>query len=325
MDILRSRHKMATKRWAREAVGITEEEVQTAKRMLVGDVALDVDLLAKKGNYLEIKVRTREKHPFKEELKKMLDRYVNISTIEEDLQNHWRNWEGIYKILHHAFNLEVEMYASPLNFTGVPKDFCSKFEEDVWFGSIGSAYQEKNWTKNAVWNPEYTNEDMKKAIRNAVKGAKRSKKVRHFLTLPIWEDKPKKKNKKRQSKKEQSFDYMNDLRLLEAPGSDIQAVQLIEFDAREYSFIAPTSTVTGKRKITPAKWKMGIWMIGFEIQRDNKLSQVKQDLDEWRMTNGSKFGHWSCQSKTEEVWCEGCNNLSFSITNSLGKCCPKCF
>ena len=176
---------------------------------------------------------------------------------------------------------------------------------------------------NAVWNPEYTNDDMKKAIRNATRGAKRSKEVRHFLTLPIWEDAPKENNKRR--KKKLVFDYMKDLRLLESSKSGVQAVQLIEFDAMEYSFIAPTSTVTGKRKITPARWKMGIWVLGCDIHQENKLSQVKQDLDEWRMTNGSKLGHWCCHSKMEEVWCEGCNCLNFSISNTLGKWCPIAF
>ena len=58
------------------------------------------------------------------------------------------------------------MFASPLNCSGVCAQYFSNYKEDKIFGANGSAWEEE-WKVSGVVNPEFEEEDMWKAVKNA--------------------------------------------------------------------------------------------------------------------------------------------------------------
>ena len=70
--------------------------------------------------------------------------------IEEDMRNHWKNWNGPYEILKEQMGIEEEIFASPWNCSGVFERYRSRFFEDEIFGAKGSAWG-KDWKRSKPW------------------------------------------------------------------------------------------------------------------------------------------------------------------------------
>eukprot|EP00854_Cymbomonas_tetramitiformis_P003699 gene3699-biopygen3634 len=109
---------------------------------------------------------------FEEEIGHLLIRYSSKEEKEErkkNLQNHWTFPAQMQRALQQAFGITTELFASPLNVHHNTTTYYAKYDRDKVFGARGSAWT-TNWMKLGAYqfNPEYTPQDLKKALDFAI-------------------------------------------------------------------------------------------------------------------------------------------------------------
>jgi len=131
---------------------------------------------------------------FEDELAALLIRY---SSKEEkrhrkaNLQNHWTLPKEIMEAIQKAFSIHTEVFASPLNVHKDTTRYFSQYPEDVVFGAEGSAWN-THWGLLGAYqfNPEYTAEDMKKAMGHAIAATDQELPVFGVGILPTYAKTP---------------------------------------------------------------------------------------------------------------------------------------
>ncbi len=133
---------------------------------------------------------------FVEELVSLVARYQGKSGVgrEKWFRNHWTVPKGIMEALREGLDLDTEVFASPLNVDPGTQAYCSAFDRDRLFGSLGSAW-DYQWTRSGgislEFNPEYEAEDLRKALKWALASAESTEEP--FLALgvyPVWGKSP---------------------------------------------------------------------------------------------------------------------------------------
>eukprot|EP00854_Cymbomonas_tetramitiformis_P034043 gene34043-biopygen6564 len=109
---------------------------------------------------------------FEEEIGHLLIRYSSKEEKEErkkNLQNHWTFPAQMQRALQQAFGISTKLFASPRNVHHNTTTYFAKYDRDKVFGARGSAWA-TNWMKLGAYqfNPEYTPQDLKKALDFAI-------------------------------------------------------------------------------------------------------------------------------------------------------------
>ena len=84
---------------------------------------------------------------------------------EKWFRNHWTVPKGVMSAFRVALGITIEIFASPLNVHFDTVAYCSAFERDKLFGSLGSAW-DYVWAGGGhnvfEFNPEYESDDLKR-------------------------------------------------------------------------------------------------------------------------------------------------------------------
>ncbi|KAK3283608.1 hypothetical protein CYMTET_8696 [Cymbomonas tetramitiformis] len=131
---------------------------------------------------------------FEEEVGHLLIRYSSKEEKEErkkNLQNHWTFPAQMQRALQQAFGLNTELFASPLNVHHNTTNYYAKYDRDKVFGARGSAWT-ANWMKLGAYqfNPEYTPQDLKKALDFAIAATTTQDPVFGVGIYPTYEKTP---------------------------------------------------------------------------------------------------------------------------------------
>ncbi|KAK3239766.1 hypothetical protein CYMTET_50334 [Cymbomonas tetramitiformis] len=131
---------------------------------------------------------------FEEEIGHLLIRYSSKEEKEErkkNLQNHWTFPAQMQRALQQAFGLNTELFASPLNVHHNTTNYYAKYDRDKVFGARGSAWT-ANWMKLGAYqfNPEYTPQDLKKALDFAIAATTTQDPVFGVGIYPTYEKTP---------------------------------------------------------------------------------------------------------------------------------------
>ncbi|KAK3250902.1 hypothetical protein CYMTET_39736 [Cymbomonas tetramitiformis] len=145
------------------------------------------------------RLQYRRKHgrhvgTFEDELAALLIRYSSREEKrhrKENLQNHWTLPKEIMEAIQKAFSIRTEVFASPLNVHKDTTRYFSQYPEDVVFGAEGSAWN-THWGLLGAYqfNPEYTAEDMKKAMGHAIAATDQELPVFGVGILPTYAKTP---------------------------------------------------------------------------------------------------------------------------------------
>jgi len=108
-----------------------------------------------------------------------------------DIKNHWATFGTLMEALHVA-HIYTERFASPLNVHKDTRLYYSAHEEDEAFGAVHDAYSAAFLTPSQI-NPEYTPEQLAKALKHAVQSTSLSDPQLHVLVYPVWRAEPYKK------------------------------------------------------------------------------------------------------------------------------------
>jgi len=179
----------------------------------------------------------------KKDFPALMARYDQYSAKEKSVRNHWAVKPSLYTLLRGIFDLDREYFASPLNFHPA-FEYCSKYEGDKVFGSLGSAYAVK-WDVNGVLNPEYDDNDyrdkkgmMLDTVTRVVAAMEEARKENRVLTLclvlPGWHN----------------FPYYK--KLVET------ATSIFSFEAKSFAFESTKSVVGHKGGFMTAPWEVSI-------------------------------------------------------------------
>ncbi|KAK3246381.1 hypothetical protein CYMTET_44081 [Cymbomonas tetramitiformis] len=131
---------------------------------------------------------------FEEEIGHLLIRYSSKEEKEErkkNLQNHWTFPAQMQRALQQAFGITTELFASPLNVHHNTTTYYAKYDRDKVFGARGSAWT-TNWMKLGAYqfNPEYTPQDLKKALDFAIAATTTQDPVFGVGVYPAYEKTP---------------------------------------------------------------------------------------------------------------------------------------
>ncbi|KAK3274381.1 hypothetical protein CYMTET_17430 [Cymbomonas tetramitiformis] len=131
---------------------------------------------------------------FEEEIGHLLIRYSSKEEKEErkkNLQNHWTFPAQMQRALQQAFGITTELFASPLNVHHNTTTYYAKYDRDKVFGARGSAWT-ANWMKLGAYqfNPEYTPQDLKKALDFAIAATTTQEPVFGVGVYPTYEKTP---------------------------------------------------------------------------------------------------------------------------------------
>eukprot|EP00854_Cymbomonas_tetramitiformis_P003214 gene3214-biopygen3158 len=87
--------------------------------------------------------------------------------------------------------VKTEVFASPLNVHRDTTKYYSQYPRDAVFGAMGSAW-EARWEDLGAYqfNPEYTAEDLHKALKKAVEATKQDKPVLGVGIYPTYAKTP---------------------------------------------------------------------------------------------------------------------------------------
>ncbi len=93
--------------------------------------------------------------------------------------------------IHACFNTTFELFASPLNSSMYPNvEYCTAFPEDANFGAHYDSFSYR-LAGSCIANPEYEQEDMRKAVLHAISSSTASPcPLLVIFILPAWEDSP---------------------------------------------------------------------------------------------------------------------------------------
>ncbi|KAK3280535.1 hypothetical protein CYMTET_11629 [Cymbomonas tetramitiformis] len=131
---------------------------------------------------------------FEEEIGHLLIRYSSKEEKEErkkNLQNHWTFPAQMQRALQQAFGITTELFASPLNVHHNTTTYYAKYDRDKVFGARGAAWT-ANWMKLGAYqfNPEYTPQDLKKALDFAIAATTTQDPVFGVGVYPTYEETP---------------------------------------------------------------------------------------------------------------------------------------
>eukprot|EP00854_Cymbomonas_tetramitiformis_P034129 gene34129-biopygen14911 len=131
---------------------------------------------------------------FEEEIGHLLIRYSSKEEKEErkkNLQNHWTFPAQMQRARQQAFGISTELFASPLNVHHNTTTHFAKYERGKVFGARGSAWA-TNWMKLGAYqfNPEYTPQDLKKALDFAIAATTTQEPVFGVDIYPTYEKTP---------------------------------------------------------------------------------------------------------------------------------------
>lgn len=122
-------------------------------------------------------------------LAELLCRYRDGFQTQEQrttLKNHWATPDIYMQALQRGLSIDIERFASPLNFTPGMRAYYSLYEEDQVFGANHNAFSCK-WTGASQCNPEYEAVDMDKAVRWAIASAHQTEEASlTAFVLPYW-------------------------------------------------------------------------------------------------------------------------------------------
>ena len=109
---------------------------------------------------------------------------------EKWFRNHWTVPKGVMSAFRVALGITIEIFASPLNVHFDTVAYCSAFERDKLFGSLGSAW-DYVWAGGGhnvfEFNPEYESDDLKRALKWAVATAEGTDEpVVGMGVYPVW-------------------------------------------------------------------------------------------------------------------------------------------
>jgi hypothetical protein len=132
------------------------------------------------------------KTDFERELVALAIRYSGKSGSgkEKWFRNHWTVPGGLMSAFRKALGITVEIFASPLNVHFDSVAYCSAFERDKLFGSLGSAW-DFAWAGGGhrvfEFNPEYEHDDLKRALKWAIVTAESTEEpVVGLGVYPVW-------------------------------------------------------------------------------------------------------------------------------------------
>ena len=113
-----------------------------------------------------------------------------LARYSKDLTNHWAVRPALFEAFDRGLGVRSERFASPLNVCETTAVYHSFYEEDEAFGAIHDAYSSPFLTSSEV-NPEYTLEQLAKAMRTAVESTYNEEFPQtHLLVYPVWQGEP---------------------------------------------------------------------------------------------------------------------------------------
>ena len=104
-----------------------------------------------------------------------------------NLQNHWAVRDPLRCTIVRGYKVTHECFASPLNCLldeDAPEWYCSAHQRDVVFGARYDAYAQWPSGRSMYMNPEYTKEDIKKALRWAIAASQMEDPFSAVLVIP---------------------------------------------------------------------------------------------------------------------------------------------
>ncbi|KAK3284980.1 hypothetical protein CYMTET_7399 [Cymbomonas tetramitiformis] len=109
---------------------------------------------------------------FEDEIALLLKRYSSKEQMKlrrKHLQNHWTLPGELMEATRVGLGVDTELFASPLNVHTNTRKYYSRYPRDMIFGARGSAW-DADWQLLGAYqfNPEYTAEDLHKALEKAV-------------------------------------------------------------------------------------------------------------------------------------------------------------
>jgi ribonuclease HI/exonuclease III len=179
-----------------------------------------------------------------------------------NLQNHWAVRDPLRRAIMRGYKVTHECFASPLNCLigeDAPEWYCSAHRRDVVFGAKYDAYAQWPGGESMYMNPEYTKEDIKRALKWAVAASQLEDPFSAVLVIP---------------------------RFLMAPYMDLLShhnVRLIAKAERDtFSFMAPTHWEVGDRDPegkNTAKWQvMVVEVANWEGREWHKAPDAEVDI-----------------------------------------------
>ncbi|KAK3236274.1 hypothetical protein CYMTET_53576 [Cymbomonas tetramitiformis] len=151
------------------------------------------------GEQLAKRLRLKLEHKihvdtFEEEIAQLLIRYSSKAEMKHrkrNLQNHWTLPPEMMEAVQAATGARTEVFASPLNVHKNTTTYYSQYPRDSVFGAAGSAW-EAQWGQLGAYqfNPEYTAEDLHRALKMAINATKTAKPVLGVGIYPTYAKSP---------------------------------------------------------------------------------------------------------------------------------------
>ena len=179
-----------------------------------------------------------------------------------NLQNHWAVRDPLRCTIMRGYKVTHECFASPLNCLigeDAPEWYCSAHQRDVVFGAKYDAYAQWPGGRSMYMNPEYTKEDIKRALKWAIAASQLEDPFSAILVIP---------------------------RFLMAAYMDLMShhnVHLVAKAERDtFSFMAPTHWEVGDRDPegkNTAKWQvMVVEVANLEGRELLKTPEAEEDI-----------------------------------------------
>ncbi|KAK3247699.1 hypothetical protein CYMTET_42808 [Cymbomonas tetramitiformis] len=178
----------------RHKIGELEKYTKDTKGMAeIEDWPAQIKKQQAKRRRLELEHRVQV-GSFEEEVAQLLIRYSSKAELKQrrrNLQNHWTLPPEMMEAVHSAMGAKTEVFASPLNVHRDTTSYYSQYPRDAVFGAMGSAWEAK-WEDLGAYqfNPEYTAEDLHRALKKAIEATKKDKPVLGVGVYPTYAKTP---------------------------------------------------------------------------------------------------------------------------------------
>ena len=131
--------------------------------------------------------------PLEREIADLLRRYTpgarKSDGTKVDMQNHWAVRNPLRKALMRGYGVTMEAFASPLNCLmgeDAPEWYCSAHKRDVVFGARYDAYAQWTGRQSLYMNPEYTKEEIRRALRWVIAASQLEDPFCAILVIPRY-------------------------------------------------------------------------------------------------------------------------------------------
>eukprot|EP00854_Cymbomonas_tetramitiformis_P034198 gene34198-biopygen19718 len=218
---------------------------------------------------------------FEEEIAQLLIRYSSKAEMKHrkrNLQNHWTLPPEMMEAVQEATGARTEVFASPLNVHKNTKTYYSQYPRDSVFGAAGSAW-EAQWEQLGAYqfNPEYTAEDLHRALKKAINATKTAEPVLGVGIYPTYAKSP--------------------YRKLLNKHAGYRVHELLEVKEGQFTFLPPDHWMQGNLQ-TPKQcnWNMRILVVanaaGWRKFCPNALeSHIEETIDSWLEDRGREGEH----------------------------------